>query len=347
MPNTTETSIEAADACQACGTITPDICSNCDCCIEHDCCECYTCGNCPRHCRHTTCLGCERRVETVCLHCHHCTEHDCCECYTCGSCGLAISPDDYCSDCERCDRCCQGHSDASDVMRHGNFRFHPSSKREFKRNPLQRFLSLELEVAGADEYEYIGNAADRWSDAIVEDGSLDSGGFEINTNPSNGDLFLSHITDLCDSLADGGARVNASCGMHCHVDASDLNYFDLYKLCILYSRLESTLFELVSPRRASNSYCRTYGHKYSALVGNFPSFKRGLVELLYDAQQATSWAMVCGHIVDAASRMNYGDIVKLVSESPDGYDLLKAILPVSLHSYVDSRLAYWLAKKGY
>jgi hypothetical protein len=163
-------------------------------------------------------------------------------------------------------------------LRNGEFCFFNAKPEQRKKNPLSRFISLELEVAGADDGDSIGFAASKWNDAIVEDGSLPDGGFEINTNPSNGDLFLNHIHELGNALK-GNATVNNSCGMHCHIDASDYSWFDLFKLCRVYTRIEDALFSMIAPSRRGNNYCRTCADSFT--FTDVKTFRETLIYRLY------------------------------------------------------------------
>jgi hypothetical protein len=134
----------------------------------------------------------------------------------------------------------------------------------FKRNPSKRFLSCELEVYKCDGNEgAIHDTVARWKGAIVEDSSIGSDeGFEICTAPANGDLFLDQIKEICTALEVGGAEVRATCGYHVHVSAKDMDYWDLRKLILLYSKIESTLFRMIPASRRTSDYCLPCAQDY-------------------------------------------------------------------------------------
>jgi len=184
-----------------------------------------------------------------------------------------------CGECDRCTDCCECSDGKPDVLRNGYFQFHES--RTFKANISRRHLSLELEIARIDnDRAYaVKDAALKYGDAIVLDGSLPDTGFEINMNPTNGDLFIEHVTDLCNGLKRASAEVDRCCGMHCHLDAKHYSYFDLFKLCRLYVRIEDGLFDMVSRSRRTGSYSRPCAGQYE--FDNYATFKKTLIARLY------------------------------------------------------------------
>lgn len=84
-------------------------------------------------------------------------------------------------------------------------------------------------------------------------------GFELISPPLCGDEGLAEVEKVCKVLAECGATVNESCGMHVHVDGADLNLEQMKNLFRLFTKFEPCFDELVSPsRRASGSdFART------------------------------------------------------------------------------------------
>ena len=155
------------------------------------------------------------------------------------------------------------------------------SSQTFKKNASQRFISVEIEVAStvnrsnAKTYE----AVKALGGGIVHDGSLPCDGFEINTPPAQGDVFVEQITQICDALKQDGAKVTQSCGLHVHVDSRDMGFYDLRKLAFLYQKLEPALFSIVAPSRKLNHYCVPCGDKLVANLKNPGSFKQNKEQL--------------------------------------------------------------------
>lgn len=262
--------------CEGCDARVGDVCSTCDECDS--CCNCVSCSS----------NRCDFRGESVCSNCERCS--DCCECFYCEGCGERNS-DGTCGDCYMCRGCCScSESSNSESLYDGELVFHSAKRNEYARNPSKRFISLEIEVASGDGTQ-LHKTCRKYSDAIVEDGSLPDAGWELNMNPSQGDVFLDHVDAIADGLRDGEASVNSSCGMHCHVDARDFGWLDLFKLCKLYAKVEAALFQIVSPSRRGNRYCIATASIYN--FADFKTFKADILESLYN-WRPTAKKRVCG-----------------------------------------------------
>jgi hypothetical protein len=140
-------------------------------------------------------------------------------------------------------------------------------KHELKRNPSARFLSPEVEINSLENHgrngigKKISNIVYNWGGRIVEDGSLDQGGFEINVAPAGGDLFIRQMEEIFDVLNEGGAEVGENCGMHVHIDARDFTPFDIRRLIMYYYLIEPVLFAMVPKERRNNTYCVPCGER--------------------------------------------------------------------------------------
>jgi hypothetical protein len=171
-------------------------------------------------------------------------------------------------------------------FRKGKFKMYDSvfAKGQFKRNRLARHIAVEIEVDrynSAKNSRKLNEALDRWGDAVVHDGSLD-GGFEINTNPCNGDLWYKHIEELSDGLDLINAHCTTACGLHCHVNAKDLSAYDLRRLILLYRKTERGLFELCEPRRMQGHYSQVCGAFFMPKLELHPDeFRRELAQKMY------------------------------------------------------------------
>lgn len=195
-------------------------------------------------------------------------------------------------------------------FRKGKFQLFHSvfSKGQFKRNSLRRHLSVEMEVDrfSASKYSTAANKAlNKWQNPVVHDGSLGQGGFEINTNPCNGDLFLDHMKELCDGLAAIDAACSASCGIHVHVNVkgtplvkedgtpilrggemvydqrSAYTHYDLRRLILLYYFIEPAVYGLCAPARLSSRYAKPCGSFYLSKNKTPKDFRKDGVVKMY------------------------------------------------------------------
>src|ERR1051326_4979557 len=158
----------------------------------------------------------------------------------------------------------------------------------FKANPSRRFVSCEVEVCGAHgNAQQVNEVVAAWQSAVVSDGSLPQGGFEITTAPTNGDKFVEHMTVLSAALREAAGWVDARAGMHVHIDARDFHYWDLRRLIMLYQRVEPALFAMVPPGRRRSSFCEPCGNRYMDAIRLGDDAAKGLAEA--EAQRA--WTM--------------------------------------------------------
>lgn len=261
------------DCCQS-KVKTADVCEVCIQCNE-DCCDCYYCNN------------CERRRSINSHRCSNCDDcDDCCECRYCERCESYLDPDDdYCGNCDNCTECCDcSNHDAPVKFFTSPVYFHRSAPGNFNRNRSRRFLSCEIEVAEIDDDSETSEMVEKWRGSIVSDGSLPDTGFEINTAPANGDLFVNQITEICSSLEKDYANVNDDCGLHVHIDARDFTYYDLRRFVLLYERIEPALFEMMPYSRRESNYCKPCGRLYAdaARTNRFPKIYKGkLIQAVY------------------------------------------------------------------
>ena len=265
--------------CQRCDVVT----MRCDVapCGEHctSCCRCYQCRDCD--------VYVDGRDEPRCDNCHRCP--DCCSCVTCPSCDERVRSNRVCSNCDRCSEdCCTCNDDDDDddnepstrLINSGMLTFHEAKRGEFKENISRRFISLELEFNSSYRTSNLMPVVKKWRDPVVEDGSLDSGGFEICTNPSSGDKFLRHIEELCEAAhLDEADASQENCGMHCHIGAGEYGYFDLFKLCRLYKHVEKGLFRIVRNNRYNGRYSLVCGDTYPTV--NYGTFSKDIVNAMY------------------------------------------------------------------
>lgn len=173
--------------------------------------------------------------------------------YYCNSCERSfIVQARYCFDCYYCQSCCVCNTPK---FFNSRLEFYTPTRAQKKLNKSSRFISAEIEVAGIKNNKKLVEAVVRkWKGSIVYDGTLPRGGFEINTAPAAGDLYVRQVTDICAELARAGAVINNQCGLHVHVDARDYNYTDLGRLIKVYAAIEPALFLMVPPHRRNSIY---------------------------------------------------------------------------------------------
>ena len=230
-------------------------------------------------------IGCERSICAGCGATHPFTCDRCgesyCECEVNGRHQVCIvhldrrvyHPDEFCSNCRRCDSCCHCFTGIVQAVHVTEVRFHPASRRRQVTNPLKRYIAAEIEVAGAqlapgqtiNGVGPLDAVVSRWGCGVVRDNSLPRGrfgGFEINTSPAMGYTFVRQVSQLCEALSKHRAKVTDQCGLHVHADARDLTSRDLRKFANLYYACEAGLFSMVPPERRASRFARPCAVSY-------------------------------------------------------------------------------------
>ena len=209
--------------CNECMTLTKDICCRCVRCIDH--CKCIMC------------LGCSTFTDNladICITCGMGTSA------LCGCCGSKIF---------------QHHDINLSALEPG--------KNELLTNKSHRLISAEIEICGITTATCeLTSTLTQNRCTVVHDGSLPDGGFEINTHPAGGDLFLQLVNDIGRGLMKGSAFVNERAGCHIHIDARDFGYTDLAMLCKVYGCTEAALYSLLPQGRRTNKFCKVCGISY-------------------------------------------------------------------------------------
>lgn len=219
------------------------------------CCQCVACSSCDKY----------RPRNHYCQTCNKCSEY-CCKCRSCELCGRQCGGDwdDACARCNTCCRC----SDENRVPKYATPPvFHKATKKDAQLNKTSRFIAAEIEVAGIRGFgRSIYEVVKKWGGSIVHDGSLPRGGFEINTSPASGDLYIKQVNEITKSIEKQHGFIDNRCGLHIHIDARDLNYYDIRRLVRTYAVIEKVLFAMVPENRATSRYCKPCGTRYSQLI---------------------------------------------------------------------------------
>lgn len=121
---------------------------------------------------------------------------------------------------------------------------------------------------------------------IVPDGSImGSQSFELVSPPLKGQAGLDAIQTVCNVLAQQGAKVNKSCGLHVHHAANDLTLSNWKNLCKYYMKYEETLDSLLPWSRRANNNGTTPDGRYEhqnycqSLRLNYPTLAEGFAAI--------------------------------------------------------------------
>jgi hypothetical protein len=136
-------------------------------------------------------------------------------------------------------------------------------------------LADKLNLAGIDcRIEGYGHEnRPHWK--IVSDASIyGTNSFELVSPPMTGEQGIEKLKTVCRVLNECNAKVNKTCGMHIHFDASQLTLQTWKNIFINYNRLETTIdgFMPVSRKRDNNTYCKGFG--------NFTNFEQKIEQAM-------------------------------------------------------------------
>lgn len=200
-----------------------------------------------------------------CTACNLC--RGCCQCYACSQCGAPHThKSTLCNRCGGgttaggCGCCVHERRESPNFSLFKNSvdlaLYHATDSKDLKQNPSSRLISAEMEICGlGGQGKALTKALKSWKCSAVSDGSLPSGGFEINTHPASGDFFIDMINDICQGLKTGKAWVNERAGCHTHIDARDLGYLGISRLLRIMGCIEPAMFMMLSHQRRGSNFC--------------------------------------------------------------------------------------------
>ena len=236
-------------------------------------------------------------------------------------------------------------------------------------------LAATLQNLGLDVTEsgYTHTVFPGWK--IVDDGSVYglSGFFGMElVSPilnSNSETDMSTLRSICRAIQKLGCRVSKACGLHIHVDATDLTAAQVLQVWTRYQTMEGEIDTLMTSNRRANlgSYCQSlrnlmvHGQTKEALARsadryfkvNLQSLNRhGTIEFrqhsgTINADTIINWASFCVGFVEA-SLVNAGTSVASRTETttvhPTGLNtgmlaIYRALLQAPHHNMTVAEIA--------
>lgn len=132
-------------------------------------------------------------------------------------------------------------------------------------------LKVALDDMGLDAYVagYTHNVVAQWK--IVPDGSLRSAdvpgcaGVELVSPILKGVAGMDQLQKACAALANVGAKVTKTTGLHVHHEMRDMNWDQMFHLFDIYAAYEDTIDSWMAPSRRGdvNQYCHGIKNDYN------------------------------------------------------------------------------------
>ena len=141
----------------------------------------------------------------------------------------------------------------------------------------ERLAGVEWEFNQVHNNSGINAWKSKWGGQIAHDGSC---GQEAVAPPVAGDYLVNCLQDLGKAFKEGEADIDDRCGIHVHVDASDISWIDMFRVLKVYAHVEPILYLLGGQHRINNRYCAPCGESFANALSK-PDRKGAVLEAAY------------------------------------------------------------------
>lgn len=119
----------------------------------------------------------------------------------------------------------------------------------------------EYNIVIRDEESHSGRPGpDEWM--LKPDGSVNGRALELVSPILKTQRGLANLKLIIANLLDCDAKIDPSCGIHVHHDASDMSDGNLKDLFKLFYKFQDMLYMMMDPARCDNQYCRKITSNY-------------------------------------------------------------------------------------
>lgn len=204
----------------------------------------FQCADCNEHFHNDNACGTDNNDDTVCSSCAE--NYFCCD-----NCGQTYNTDEYGADgyCQSCHD--ENNPEECQVRQITSETFE-------KTNGIKRFFGVEIECyyeQGSSKYQGEGIGCHG-------DGSIsppdDQNSVEYVTSAIQGDKGHAILDSLTSYMSYNKHGVNKSCGLHCHVDVTDLTPQEVYNVLTFIRVFDTVIFSLQPRTRRENHYCQQF-----------------------------------------------------------------------------------------
>lgn len=155
------------------------------------------------------------------------------------------------------------------------------------------YVGLELEYEKCKPLDEIS----KWWHTDI-DHSLRAGGLEFVSRPLHPDKVHEAVAEMLAMAKGVLAHVTPRCGLHVHLNVTDLTWSELYRLTTYYTLLEPHLFKEMAPGREMSHFCvptwtNTALTEY--MYNDGQRLRNGII--IPGTQKSTSWAKAAAYLV--------------------------------------------------
>jgi hypothetical protein len=168
---------------------------------------------------------------------------------------------------------------------------------EFCTNHDQETIARLLRASGLNVHAEGYNHCARPHWKIVTDGSV-SCGFELVSPILSGPQGLDEVRGAAKALVAAGCSTDKSCGLHVHVDASNLSGASVVNVLRRHARWEPTIDQMVPSHRRNNSYA-------TSVQGDAEA-----AESYLRSNPTAGAAIICGRFTERYRKLNVSAYVR-------------------------------------
>lgn len=116
-------------------------------------------------------------------------------------------------------------------------------------------VGIELEYEGANHSLLHNNVGPltRWK--ITDDPSLRGGGIEFISSPTKPEHLAVALEQVKQAMTIAGVRATKRCGVHVHLNVTDLTFRELWNISVYYTLLEPFIFKEFADGREDSHFC--------------------------------------------------------------------------------------------
>lgn len=114
-------------------------------------------------------------------------------------------------------------------------------------------VGIELEYEDCSHHQDLSGMYDFWH--VDVDHSLRNGGLEFISKPLREIDLTPALQKVQVAIEKVQGSVNKRCGVHIHLNVSDLTFGEVWKVCTLYSIVEPMIFKEFADGREENHFC--------------------------------------------------------------------------------------------
>lgn len=164
----------------------------------------------------------------------------------------------------------------------------PTRRAAVRRGGQGRAFGVEIELTGPGsslvmqalehhgiDVNYVGSYrstnGSRWE--LKHDGSVGGSGLELVSPKLRGEPGFDELKKVCEALAECGATVDRSCGIHVHHDFRNLEIDSIRRQVLAFVDRQDLIARMIQPsRRSGHTYCPVWSNRHREQLVAFTAY---------------------------------------------------------------------------